>query len=135
MTLWLAVLVVSSPLWAAVTFDPSMIFWTAPTENEDGTVLTDLAGHVLSCSLISEDYSAPIFTFDVADESAATLMISSLPTANGQRYFCKMQAYNQFYEQFGTAGISGFSGEIEWEMTGGGASVKTPKAPTVLGVS
>lgn len=126
------IFLISAPLWAAVLFDPSMIFWTHDTQNTDGSPLTDLAGMILSCSFIEGDQSSPVFIFDVADPSINAIdILASLPVVNGQRYFCTAQSYNDFYAQFRTVGISDPSNELEWELTDGGVSVTTPKAPVL----
>lgn len=56
--------------------------WTPPTENEDGTPLTDLAGYRLYYGATSGDYTAQV---DITDRTATSYIVESL--APGTWYF------------------------------------------------
>ena len=72
--------------------------WTPPTTNEDGTPLTDLAGHRAYCGATSGTYSAVL---DVGMETSAVLAVT------GRTYFA-VTAYDLAGNE------SDYSDEITW---------------------
>ena len=85
-----AVLCISSFAWAirATVGDGRIqIFWTAPTKNEDGSLLTDLAGYNVYKALSSEDEMKRINTDLISD---CSYIDSGL--TNGQTYFYVVKA-------------------------------------------
>lgn len=51
----LGLLILSSPVWAAT----AAVTWVAPTHNEDGSLLTDLAGYQVYHAVEGQPYGAP----------------------------------------------------------------------------
>jgi hypothetical protein len=81
--LYLLLLLPSIAIAGSVTLD-----WTAPTLNDDGTPLTDLAGYKLYYGTATGDYPNVI---DIADPSALSYVVDSLPPGD---YFFVATAYN-----------------------------------------
>ena len=76
------------------------IFWQAPTENTDGSVLGNLSGYKIYYGEASGEYSSSI---DVANPGLTSYVVQNLPA--GQYYFA-VTSYN-------SAGVeSGFSSEV-----------------------
>jgi hypothetical protein len=74
----------------SITVTPSgtaNLTWTAPTENTDGTPLTDLAGYTIYYGTSS---SALTQTVPVADPGATSYLINTLPTGT---YYFAIAAY------------------------------------------
>jgi hypothetical protein len=65
-----------------------MLSWQAPTENEDGTRLTDLKGYRIRYGTKSRDYSDSI---DVKNAGLTDYVVDNLPA--GQYYFA-LSSYN-----------------------------------------
>jgi hypothetical protein len=64
--------------------------WTAPTQNEDGSVLTDLAGYKIYYGTATGTYDlGPI---DIADPTALSYVVTGL--ANDTTYYFVATAYN-----------------------------------------
>jgi hypothetical protein len=77
--------------------------WTAPTTNQNGTSLTDLAGHKLHYGLAPRSYSV---TVDVG--LATSVVLSNLEV--GQTYYFAATAYDTSGNQ------SAFSDEVEYRI-------------------
>lgn len=67
---------------------PVTLSWVAPTTNDDGTELLDLAGYTLEYGTQTGAYSVSI---DIKDLAALTYSFSTLPPAT---YFFTVSAYN-----------------------------------------
>jgi hypothetical protein len=80
-------IIVSDTTYGSVTLS-----WTAPTQNEDGSTLTDLDGYRLYWFKTSGNYSDSV-TID--NESVTTFLIESIPSGT----------YEFFATSFNTAGI------------------------------
>jgi len=89
------------PASAAVSAtDGVAIFWQAPTDNTDGTVLTNLSGYKIYYGGASGEYSSSI---DISNPGLTSYVVQNLPP--GQYYF-SLKSYN-------SAGVeSGFSPEV-----------------------
>ena len=106
-------------LFSPVIFAESVtLSWTAPTQNTDGTPLTDLDGYKIYYGLTS---GGPFPSeVDVTDETVTTYVLDGLSTGT---YFFVATAYN-------TAGIeSDYSGEATKTLQ------SIPTAPTNLVVA
>ena len=78
-------------LAAAPAFGASInLAWTAPTTNEDGSALDDLAGHYVYCTDIAGEYSDPICKIDVGMDTSATVEM----LVDGGTYFFVVTAYD-----------------------------------------
>lgn len=87
------------PVLGAVTLS-----WTAPTQNEDGTTLTDLAGYKLYWGTASGVYTSEV---DIADPAVTTYVVEDL---SPNTYHFAATAYN-------AAGVeSAYSGEAIKEV-------------------
>ena len=63
--------------------------WQPPTENTDGSALTDLQGYKIHYGTASQDYTD---TIDVKNPGLASYVVQNLPT--GSTYFFAVTAYN-----------------------------------------
>jgi hypothetical protein len=63
--------------------------WNPPTENTDGTALTDLVGYKIYYGTESQTYTQ---TVTVANPGLATYVVQNLPTGN--TYYFAVTAYN-----------------------------------------
>jgi len=70
------------------------ISWTAPTQNVDGSPLTDLAGFKLYVRVEGGPYGAGI---DIAGATRTSYQFVKPP--DGQRYYFAMTAYNALGEE------------------------------------
>lgn len=62
--------------------------WVAPTENSNGTPITDLAGYKIHYGTASEDYTQVV---SVANPSLSRYVLDSLPSGT---YYFAITAYN-----------------------------------------
>jgi hypothetical protein len=74
-----------SPSTKAITLS-----WTRPTQNSDGTSLTNLAGYTLHYGTSSEDYTG---TIQITDATQTTYTVSDSSFPPGKYYFA-ISAYN-----------------------------------------
>ncbi len=100
---WLvtAGLLIVWPVLSDVRAAELSLAWDPPTQNADGTPLTDLAGYRVHYSNVSGQYTQ---TVDVGSSPQATL--SGLQ--RGTTYYFSVTAYNQ------SGNESGFSTELTW---------------------
>jgi hypothetical protein len=71
----------------------TMLSWTAPTENTDGTPLTDLAGFKVYCSSVAGQFGDPTSHL-ISDPLATSILLKDVPcVAFGDNYFA-MTAVN-----------------------------------------
>lgn len=112
---------------SAVPTPPRTEFhWTAPTENTDGSSLTDLDGSKIYCGTQSGSYgSSPIK--DIVDPTQTRESFISAGLTDGA-WFCAMTAYN-------TAGHeSDYSNELAFILVGGVVLVIVPVEPGAFGI-
>ncbi len=74
----------------APSIGSALLSWDAPTENEDGTPITDLAGYRIHFGSAATDLNQLI---DVSDPASTTYVVNGL--ASGTYYFA-VSAYNAF---------------------------------------
>ena len=80
---------------------PVTVTWVAPTQNVDGSALTNLAGYHIHYGSQSGSYSS---TIDVANAGLTTYVIQSLPAGT---YYFAVSGYN-------SAGLDGdLSAEVQ----------------------
>ena len=84
----------SAPPTQAAGSQPVTVSWQAPTQNVDGSVLTDLAGYRIHYGSASGSYTS---TIQVANPGLTSYVIQSLPTGT---YYFAVSAYT-------TAGVDG----------------------------
>ena len=110
----LLVLLLSGPVFA----ESVTLSWTAPTQNEDGTPLTNLAGYKLYYGTATGNYPTII---NIPNPAALTFMVDNLTV--DETYYFVGTAYN-------TDGIeSRYSNEAVKTVE---AAFKKPKPPLVL---
>lgn len=97
--------------------------WDAPTTNEDGTVLDDLAGYNISCGL---DTPGGPYTVMVDVGNVLIFPIGGVLSADGL-YYCAITAYDVFKNE------SAYSNEVEVGVVNGNFFVNTGVAPSALG--
>jgi Fibronectin type III domain len=78
--------------------------WQAPTENSDGSALTDLKGYRIHYGLKSESYSD---TIDVTNPGLTTYVVQNLPAGT---YYVSLTAYNSKGDE------STLSGEVSTQV-------------------
>jgi hypothetical protein len=78
----------SAPPTQAAGSQPVTLSWQAPTQNADGSTLTDLAGYRIHYGASSGNYTS---TIQVANAGLTTYVISSLPSGT---YYFAISAYN-----------------------------------------
>jgi hypothetical protein len=89
------------------TCDRATLTWVAPTQNVDGTPLTNLAGFKIYWGLVSRNYSDELI---ISNPGATTVQITGLTP--GVRYYFAAKAFN-------TLGVdSDYSGEVNKLMQG-----------------
>lgn len=103
---------------AAPTPPKTEFFWTAPTVNVDGTVLTDLAGFKIYCGSTTGNYT---LVQDISNPLQTSHPLSIL--ADGD-WYCAMTAYDTALQE------GPYSNEINFTLTGGIAPVEAPAAPS-----
>jgi hypothetical protein len=84
----------SAPPTQPAGSQPVTVSWQSPTQNADGTALTDLAGYHIHYGAQSGNYTS---TIQVANPGLATYVIQSLPSGT---YYFALSAYN-------SAGVEG----------------------------
>ncbi len=115
---WLILLVLlPSVVWSG----EAILSWIAPTQNTDGTALTDLAGFKIH---LGQTQGGPYpVTIDIADPTAITLTIPNL--TDGLTYYFVATAYNSASE----VQESDFSGEVSKTIP-----FPVPQPPSMLTV-
>jgi len=106
---------------ALPTQPKTMLVWTPPTLNTDGTALTDLAGFIMYCGSSSGSYT---ITYDmpVPTQDSETFVNMGLP--DGINY-CTVTSYDT------TGNESGYSNEVNFTLLGGlTVLVGVPAAPS-----
>lgn len=104
----------------------AVLMWTAPTENTDGTALTNLAGHRVHWGLSAETLSN---TAQVDNPSVNTYTVTNLTPST--TYFFGVKAYTTQGAESALSNIVSKTtrAPVEWSQSIG---IKTPQAP-VLG--
>lgn len=102
----------------------AMLTWTPPTQNTDGTPLTNLAGYRVSYGASA---SALVQSAQIADAAATTYTISNLTP--GTWYF-GVKAYTTQGAESALSNIvnRAVTGPVEWTQSTG---VKVPQAPVL----
>lgn len=102
------------------------IAWIAPTENVDGTVLTDLAGYEVFYGLSSQVYGNSVV---VIDETATTytFTVDMLLAEGDNPIYVAMKAFDD------AANYSAFSNEVVKIITV--RDTNSPKAPQIVTVT
>jgi len=80
----------TSPTSASPSSKSITLSWSRPTQNSDGTSLTDLAGYTLHYGTSSEDYTGSI-QITSATETSYVVSDSSFPPG---KYYFAISAYN-----------------------------------------
>jgi len=94
------------PAVAAADMDIQIdLTWIPPTNNADGTVLTDLAGYTIHYGFASRAYSQVI---EVNDNNATTFTFPLSGLTNGSEIFVAMKAFDE------TGNKSNFSNEVSF---------------------
>lgn len=82
----MAGIIISLSTITARAANPTELYWTAPTTNDDGTPLTDLAGYRLYCGNATGTYTA------IVDTGMTTVYpLSSIVGISGT-YYCIVKA-------------------------------------------
>jgi len=117
----------SSAIHALPTQPKTMLVWTPPTLNTDGTTLTDLAGFRMYCGPTSLTYSIiPIYETAVPTQDTMTFAEAALTDGN---YFCAVTSYDT------SGNESGYSNEVNFTLVGGLVPlVNVPAAPSGLSI-
>lgn len=126
MTTWTRVFIVLAILFLAAPAIASSVdlAWTAPTQNEDGTLLTDLAGYTVYGGLQPGLYNV---TWDVADPDAVTTTVT-FTASEGDRWYFAMTALDL------TGNESAFSHEVN-QYFPTQADMNVPAAPGALTIT
>ena len=110
---------------ALPTQPKTMLCWTNPTTNTDGTPLTDLAGHIMYCGANTATY--PI-TYDMPVPTQECVTFAEIGLPNGVN-FCAVTSYDT------SGNESGYSNEVNFILEGGLVPlVGVPNAPSNLQV-
>lgn len=124
----LLLLLIPLTITAAPTQPKDEFCWTAPTENIDGSPLTDLAGFALYCGAVSGSYT---FSYNITDPSLTCDTFANAGMPDGSQ-FCAMTAYDPRGIDFGEGP---YSNEINFTLSGGVVpATSVPAAPFSFGI-
>lgn len=92
-----------------LTFGSATLSWTPPTENTDGSVLTDLAGYKIYYGTEAGNYTSSI-TLDNPD--AASYVVESLPAGNTYYFVITAFTFVDLESEYSTMGSKVISNPI-----------------------
>ncbi len=73
----------------AITMGSATLTWTPPTENSDGTALTDLSGYIIYWGTVSGEYSSSV---TLENAGLTSYVVENL--TSGTTYYFATTAYN-----------------------------------------